>query len=141
MGTCPPNQDPEQGLGALRRLVGIRTLKSSLFVLLIAAACGIPDPETSPRATSPRPARFEIREGSQVSITRSSRDPQRFSTTFTVQNSGGVAGRPRCWVWVGTAKKRLPNLPMIQPGEERAPTRSVRVGRKVREIDGDVTCD
>ena len=118
------------------RVALLRTLSCGL---LLSVGCGAPAGHLGSLATA-GPARFTIPEGRQVNIARGTQNPSRFIATFTLANVGDEAGRPRCTLWVGDAKERLRNMPLLGAGEERALTRSIVVQREVWEIDGDVKC-
>lgn len=112
-------------------------------LLLVPAACGSSD-AASPITREQQPARtahFEVVEGTTTSISRNTRDPKRFTATFTLENNGGTAGRPECELSVGTQMVPMRRMPILEPSEERYFERSVAVKKRVWEIDGDVYCE
>lgn len=122
------------------RLVDMK-IKWAGLVLVLASLTACGEPAASGPTTRPKePARIDVVEGSTVSISRDPRDDMRFSATFTLGNTGGTAGRPKCDLYVGREKVRMRPMPILKPGQERYLERSVRVTRAVWEIDGDVYC-
>lgn len=129
-----------QRLRTVGRLVDMKINWVALVLVLASlTACG--EPGASGPTTRPKePAHIEVVEESMVSISRDPRDDMRFTATFTLENTGGTAGRPTCDLYVGREKARMRPMPILEPGQERYLERSVRVKRAVWEIDGDIVC-